>query len=41
MLLLSLNTIPFKIYYKLEAYKPKLGNYWMVKLDDAKRVKVK
>ena len=28
------------IYSKLDAYKPKLANYWMVKLDDSKRTKV-
>jgi len=28
------------IYSKLEAYKPKLANYWMIKLDDSKRSKV-
>lgn len=29
-----------KIYSQLEFYRPKLGNYWMVKLDDAKRNKI-
>lgn len=29
-----------KIYTKFEMYKPKLANYWMAKLDDAKRNKV-
>ena len=28
------------IYSKLETYKPKLANYWMIKLDDSKRSKV-
>jgi hypothetical protein len=29
-----------KLYSRLEFYKPKIANYWMVKLDDAKRSKV-
>lgn len=29
-----------KFYSNFEIYKPKLGNYWMAKLDDAKRTKV-
>ena len=29
-----------KVNAKFEEYKPKLANYWMVKLDDAKRAKV-
>jgi hypothetical protein len=29
-----------KLYSRLEFYKPKIANYWMVKLDDAKRTKV-
>lgn len=28
------------IYSKLETYKPKLANYWMIKLDDSKRAKI-
>ncbi len=30
-----------KLYSRLEFYKPKIANYWMVKLDDAKRSKVR
>jgi hypothetical protein len=30
-----------RIYSKLEMYTPHLANYWMVKLDDKKRLKVK
>ncbi|RNA02921.1 tubulin polyglutamylase TTLL7 isoform X1 [Brachionus plicatilis] len=29
-----------KIYSKLDSYKPKLADYWMVKLDDSKRTKI-
>lgn len=29
-----------KIYSKFDLYKPKLADYWMVKLDDTKRIKV-
>lgn len=30
----------FKIYSKLDVHKPKLADYWMVKLDDTKRTKI-
>jgi len=29
-----------KIYSKFDVYRPKLADYWMVKLDDTKRIKV-
>lgn len=29
-----------KIYSKMDSFKPKLADYWMVKLDDSKRTKI-
>jgi hypothetical protein len=33
-------SILYKIYSKFDVYKPKLADYWMIKLDDTKRNKV-
>lgn len=37
---LQARSILQKIYSKIDYYKPKLADYWMIKLDDCKRTKI-